>query len=95
MSQAEKRPQGKPARRQDRGGISRALNRNEDPNRALRRSGYRDQPISALDDMGQDIGEPGASQTDGLKLRLDLNLTVDILIKVRVHGDVTLSLLSG
>ncbi|KAK0185934.1 hypothetical protein F5146DRAFT_162047 [Armillaria mellea] len=34
------------------------------------------------------------SAKDTLKLKLELNLAVDITIKARVHGDVTLSLLS-
>ncbi|KAK0474785.1 hypothetical protein IW261DRAFT_1568282 [Armillaria novae-zelandiae] len=39
---------------------------------------------------GNQKNDPGK---DTLKLRLELNLAVDISIKARVHGDVTLSLL--
>lgn len=40
---------------------------------------------------GQEAG--GGKKSDTLKLRLDLNLEVDVQIKARIHGDVTLSLL--
>ncbi|KAK0463620.1 uncharacterized protein EV420DRAFT_1099647 [Desarmillaria tabescens] len=39
-------------------------------------------------------GSRSGGQKDTLKLRLDLNLDVEITIKARVHGDVTLSLLN-
>ncbi|KAF8916502.1 hypothetical protein CPB85DRAFT_1432180 [Mucidula mucida] len=38
-------------------------------------------------------GAPQESGKDTLKLRLDLNLDVEVTIKAKVHGDVTLSLL--
>ncbi|KAJ6465291.1 hypothetical protein C8R45DRAFT_1173706 [Mycena sanguinolenta] len=38
-------------------------------------------------------GGEGQQKKDAFKLRLDLNLDVDVQIKARVHGDVTLSLL--
>jgi len=46
--------------------------------------------------VGQAVGQVagGGSGKDTLKLRLDLNLDVDVQIKARVHGDVTLPLLS-
>jgi len=38
-------------------------------------------------------GSEDGEKKDALKLRLDINLEVDIRITARVHGDVTLSLL--
>lgn len=35
----------------------------------------------------------GGEKNESLKLRLDLNLDVEVTIKAKVHGDVTLSLL--
>ena len=39
------------------------------------------------------FGGKGDSGKDAFKLMLEINLEVDIQIKARVHGDVTLSLL--
>ncbi|KAK0204157.1 hypothetical protein DFS33DRAFT_1488341 [Desarmillaria ectypa] len=38
---------------------------------------------------------PNGRYREALKLRLDLNLEVDIQIHAKVNGDITLSLLSG
>ena len=35
----------------------------------------------------------GGQKKEALKLRLDLNLDIEVTIKAKVHGDVTLSLL--
>ena len=41
----------------------------------------------------QDQVGGGSQKKDALKLRLDLNLDIEVTIKAKVHGDVTLSLL--
>ncbi|KIY72676.1 hypothetical protein CYLTODRAFT_19350 [Cylindrobasidium torrendii FP15055 ss-10] len=38
-------------------------------------------------------GPAGGEQKDTLKLRLDINLDIEVTIKAKIHGDVTLSLL--
>ncbi|KAK0227857.1 hypothetical protein IW262DRAFT_1455052 [Armillaria fumosa] len=64
----------------ERGDAPRRRRRGAKGNRAVAGNQTKDSPFS----------DPGK---DTLKLRLELNLAVDISIKARVHGDVTLSLL--
>lgn len=58
------------------------------PNRAGKLPGV---PLPYLGGKKKEESDDGKKDT--LKLRLDLNLEVDIRITARVHGDVTLSLL--
>ncbi|KAK6863728.1 hypothetical protein PG995_000256 [Apiospora arundinis] len=45
--------------------------------------------------MQQQQGGGGGGKSDTLKLRLDLNLEVEVTLKARIHGDLTLALLDG
>ncbi|PBK93158.1 hypothetical protein ARMGADRAFT_150189 [Armillaria gallica] len=61
----------------------------EDPVRAV--SGT----VNQLDQTARGVAnvDGGGGRKDTLKLRLDLNIDVEITIKAKVHGDVSLSLL--
>ncbi|KAI1436507.1 hypothetical protein GGR50DRAFT_701801 [Xylaria sp. CBS 124048] len=41
------------------------------------------------------MGNGGGAKNDTLKLRLDLNLDVEVTLKARIHGDLTLALLGS
>jgi len=43
----------------------------------------------------EDQGQSSMMDQDGLKLRLELNIDIEIELKARIHGDLTLSLMSG
>ncbi|KAJ7454403.1 hypothetical protein FB451DRAFT_1279844 [Mycena latifolia] len=45
------------------------------------------------DTLGRAMGAP-ARPNSSVKLRLDLNLDIEVTIKAKIHGDITLSLLS-
>jgi hypothetical protein len=47
------------------------------------------QPIDAKDSSGKD-----PMDQDGLKLRIELNLDIEIELKASIHGDLTLALLN-
>ncbi|GKZ20846.1 hypothetical protein AbraIFM66951_009165 [Aspergillus brasiliensis] len=43
---------------------------------------------------GQEMTQPKEEEDTGLKLRLELNLDIEVELKAKIHGDLTLALLS-
>ncbi|KAL4777040.1 hypothetical protein BDW60DRAFT_203133 [Aspergillus nidulans var. acristatus] len=79
----------------------------EDQGKAVQAYKPNGQSISSRDQGGQNISQkinngnisraPDSKKTiddqDGLKLKLDVNLDIEVELKARIHGDLTLALL--
>ncbi|KAF7983037.1 hypothetical protein HWV62_24692 [Athelia sp. TMB] len=88
---SEEEPQVKPKRRRGKGGGLPAVDEVEDIGRGNANNQVaravpqqQQQPVQQQDDGGK---------ADTLKLRLDLNLSVEVKVTAKLHGDLTLSLL--
>ncbi|KAL4751240.1 hypothetical protein BDW72DRAFT_173953 [Aspergillus terricola var. indicus] len=80
----------------------------EDQGKAVQAYKPNGQSISSRDQGGQNISQkinngnisraPDSKKTiddqDGLKLKLDVNLDIEVELKARIHGDLTLALLA-
>ncbi|KAL4989556.1 hypothetical protein BDW68DRAFT_156579 [Aspergillus falconensis] len=80
----------------------------EDQGKAMQAYKPNGQPISSRDQGGVNMSQkinngnisraPDSKKTiddqDGLKLKLDVNLDIEVELKARIHGDLTLALLS-
>ncbi|CAK41393.1 hypothetical protein M747DRAFT_330427 [Aspergillus niger ATCC 13496] len=50
--------------------------------------------LAKRDPAGQEMTQPSEEEDTGLKLRLELNLDVEVELKAKIHGDLTLALLT-
>lgn len=51
------------------------------------------QPLETTQGVDTQSGKPDMMDQDGLKLRIELNIDIEIELKASIHGDLTLALL--
>jgi hypothetical protein len=51
------------------------------------------QPLETTQGIDTQSGKPDMMDQDGLKLRIELNIDIEIELKASIHGDLTLALL--